>query len=404
MYEYLREIAYLSLGSSPEEMLKASLEACIHLSDASGGSILGEEGPYLQFLFSDVSDLIGERVPFDSIAGVTVIEGLVVYTYAPADKRHFEDVDRKIKHLTRYLLSIPVPAVHSSAGEGKKDGSSGALQLLFEKDVLPELEVGGGPVEMPPEELRKYEVYESRLKEIMSLLPLVALGMEVLRLRETSYQAIHELKNKLISAYSWLDYLRDDIRDREPSLVENEDISEDFEICTSSVREGAELAEKYLQFTKIYNPEFRDQDMNTLVRETADSASTLGARMAIPGLRVDCRPAPEACVRKIDAAQLKMALFNLCKNAVEVLAEQGVESPCLSISCGVRDGFSEVVIKDNGPGMPREIADQLFVPFKTKKEGGTGLGLAITKKIVDIHGGRIVCETGNDGTAFKITI
>ena len=54
--------------------------------------------------------------------------------------------------------------------------------------------------------------------------------------------------------------------------------------------------------------------------------------------------------------------------------------------------------------MPAEIAENLFLPFKTKKEGGTGLGLAITKKIVDVHGGTIRCETGPQGTRFVIRL
>jgi len=65
---------------------------------------------------------------------------------------------------------------------------------------------------------------------------------------------------------------------------------------------------------------------------------------------------------------------------------------------------AEIGLKDNGPGMPREIADNLFIPFKTKKEGGTGLGLTITKKIIDLHAGTISCLTGSDGTEFIIIL
>ena len=63
-----------------------------------------------------------------------------------------------------------------------------------------------------------------------------------------------------------------------------------------------------------------------------------------------------------------------------------------------------VVMADNGKGMPEEIANNLFVAFKTKKQGGTGLGLTITKKIIDVHNGRIKCETGSNGTSFTISL
>src|SRR5512137_2186250 len=112
MEKHLRRIVEMSLGSTPEEMLKASLETCIQLTGATGGSILGEEGLRLQFLFSDVAELIGVRVPFDSIAGVTVNENKIIYTYAPADKRHFNGVDTQIQHRTKYLLSIPIRSIH----------------------------------------------------------------------------------------------------------------------------------------------------------------------------------------------------------------------------------------------------------------------------------------------------
>ena len=99
-----------------------------------------------------------------------------------------------------------------------------------------------------------------------------------------------------------------------------------------------------------------------------------------------------------------MAFFNLCKNAVEVLVEHGVASPTITIKSETKNGSASITVQDNGPGMPQEIAENLFIPFKTKKEGGTGLGLTITKKIIDIHNGTINCATGDSGTVFDITI
>lgn len=404
MEEYLREIVQLSLGSAPEEMLKKSLDVCIELSGAKGGSILGEEGPYLQFLFSDVSDLIGVRVPFDSIAGETVNKSMVVYTFAPKDKRHFAGVDDQIRQETKYLLSVPIPSIHRNEGADKQARNAGALQLLFFDNIFPDISVLDGPREFHVDRFKESVLFQGKLKSIFWILPIVAFGLEVMRLRQTSYQAIHELKNKLISGLSWIGYLKNDLRQCSPALLDNEAIAGDFELAESSIKEGAELARTYLQLTKIYNPNFSPVNVNDVLRETALSVRALAVELKAPNLEVSVICDEAVVVKNLDALQLKMAFFNLCKNAVEALAKYEIAQPRLDIISKSQGGKIDILIGDNGPGMPKEIADNLFIPFKTKKEGGTGLGLTITKKIIDIHGGTIKCETGSSGTRFRIEI
>ena len=404
MEEYLRKIVELSLGSSPEEMLKASLDTCIELPGASGGSILGEEGPYLQFLFADLPDLIGVHVPFDSIAGATVNRSRVIYTYAPADKRHYEGVDEKLRRATRYLLSIPIPSVHRKTSADQAARNAGALQLLFDENVFPTMDVAQGPREFEVAAFKENAPLMERLKGVFWILPIVAFAIEVVRLRQTSYQAIHELKNKLIGGQSWLNCLRDDIRQKSEAVMADETIQQDFELAETAIREGAELAKTYLQFTKLYSPNFAPVNIGDVLRETAASVKALAAEMKSPEFRVTLDVRSDIPMRNLDAGQLKMAFFNLCKNAVEALVQRQAANPEVTISCAPEGDRLKIVMADNGPGMPREIADNLFVAFKTKKEGGTGLGLTITKKIVDVHGGVIGCDTGPGGTRFTIVI
>jgi signal transduction histidine kinase len=404
MEQFLRRIVELSLGSTPEELLKASLETCIQLTGASGGSILGEEGVHLQFLFSDVSELIGVRVPFDSIAGVTVNESKVVYTYAPADKRHFHGVDIQIQHKTKYLLSIPIRSVYKSTDGERTVKNSGALQLLFENNKFPEINLEQGAQEFLLTDFEKNRPFMERLNGILWFLPMVAFGMEVMRLRQTSYQTIHELKNKLISGLSWIGYLKEDIRQKIPAMLNEENIKQDFELSETAIKEGANLAATYLQFTNIYSPDFAPVNINDVLAETAVSVKALAAELKALDFRVELDLDEEIGVKNLDASQLKMAFFNLCKNSVEALVEHKVSSPVIRISSAAQDGCAIMVISDNGPGMPPEIVNNLFVAFKTKKSGGIGLGLTITKKIVDVHGGTIKCETGNKGTIFTITL
>ena len=143
---YFHRVLQCSLQKPPEEMLEECLRICMELSGASGGSILGEEGPHLQFLFSNVPALIGVKVPWESIAGNTVRRSVVIYTFAPADKRHFSGIDAKTAQQTRYLLSIPIPSIHTSAVPGSERKSSGVLQLLFDDNVFP-----GGDTATPRE-------------------------------------------------------------------------------------------------------------------------------------------------------------------------------------------------------------------------------------------------------------
>jgi signal transduction histidine kinase len=68
-----------------------------------------------------------------------------------------------------------------------------------------------------------------------------------------------------------------------------------------------------------------------------------------------------------------------------------------------RDGV-ELVVRDNGPGIPADVLDQIFEPsFTTKPFGrGTGLGLALTRLVVTRHRGAIDVESNPDGTTVTV--
>jgi len=401
----IQEVIQNSLQSSPEEMLEKCLNILIKVSGATGGSILGEEGPALKFLFSDVESLIGMSVPWDSLAGSSVSQGLVIYTYAPKDDRHFDGIDADLAGQTNYMLSLPIPSIHrSSDKEQQQTQNAGALQLLFDHDIFPEFDVSNGAREFTIDELNTLNDCATGFQEVTMILPNIAFGLEVMRLRQTSYQAIHELKNKLIGATSWINCLKEDLEDISPEALEDESIQEDLQLAESAVTAGSALAVSYLQFTKIYNPVFEDANLNDVLKEAAANIKAFATQNGGKQLAVNSDFDDAIPTRQLDGAQLTMAFFNIGKNAAEALIEHGVENPEISITSTFHDDQITVVMSDNGKGMPKEIADNLFVAFKTKKQGGTGLGLTITKKIIDVHNGRIKCETGSNGTSFTILL
>ena len=106
-----------------------------------------------------------------------------------------------------------------------------------------------------------------------------------------------------------------------------------------------------------------------------------------------------------DERKIFRAIFNLVKNAAEVLTDKHVPAPHIRISA-FRDGANLIVeVADNGPGIPQEIQSTLFMPFVTYgKGGGTGLGLAIVKQFIEAHKGNIYFTSSERGTIFKISI
>ena len=98
--------------------------------------------------------------------------------------------------------------------------------------------------------------------------------------------------------------------------------------------------------------------------------------------------------------RLEQILINLFQNALEAL--EGRSDARVEISAVATDDDVEVIVADNGPGIPAAILASLFTPFNTSKEKGLGLGLVISKDIVADYGGRIEVSSSDQGTSFIV--
>lgn len=98
--------------------------------------------------------------------------------------------------------------------------------------------------------------------------------------------------------------------------------------------------------------------------------------------------------------RLEQVLINLFQNALEALENR--DNARVEVSVHEASDDIEIVVSDNGPGIPTAILDSLFTPFNTSKEKGLGLGLIISKDIVVDYGGRIEVESNGSGTRFTI--
>ncbi|HEY2676452.1 MAG TPA: ATP-binding protein [Steroidobacteraceae bacterium] len=119
------------------------------------------------------------------------------------------------------------------------------------------------------------------------------------------------------------------------------------------------------------------------------------------GVRLTIRTlAPDLMVRA-NAPSLVSAVLNLATNALqaatgplalELLAQRG------------SSGRAQIVVTDNGPGVPAPIRGRIFEPFFTTRARGNGIGLSIVKSVVDAHSGTVYLADSHNGARFVIEL
>jgi signal transduction histidine kinase len=104
-----------------------------------------------------------------------------------------------------------------------------------------------------------------------------------------------------------------------------------------------------------------------------------------------------------NAKRLEAVFHNLLSNAIQILTERGG-----AIRLSTRRtaaGQAEIIVADDGPGIPPELQDKVFNPGVSGKEGGLGLGLWLAEAFVHQFDGQIEFITSPaEGTAFTITL
>ncbi len=94
-----------------------------------------------------------------------------------------------------------------------------------------------------------------------------------------------------------------------------------------------------------------------------------------------------------DRERLRRAVINVVNNALQAMEEKGADGQLLEVTTRTSDGCCEIVIRDNGPGIPEEIRDRIFEPLFSTKNFGVGLGVPIVKNIMEDHGGGVGYES-----------
>jgi CheY-like chemotaxis protein/two-component sensor histidine kinase len=119
-------------------------------------------------------------------------------------------------------------------------------------------------------------------------------------------------------------------------------------------------------------------------------------------LRVEFRDPPKVLG---NAGRLEQVFVNLLMNAVQSFTEDATGKRVEVVARRAPNGFAVVEVRDDGPGIPKELLGRVFDPFFTTKPPGvgTGLGLSICHRIVTQLGGEIAIESDR-GTVVRVTL
>ncbi len=103
-----------------------------------------------------------------------------------------------------------------------------------------------------------------------------------------------------------------------------------------------------------------------------------------------------------DINLIEQVLINLVVNAIDAVKEKA--DPRIVLSAYLSNNRKAVIkVADNGPGMPAELIEKIFIPFFSTKKSGSGIGLSLCKQIMMLHKGNIQVQSVKDeGTAFLL--
>jgi signal transduction histidine kinase len=202
------------------------------------------------------------------------------------------------------------------------------------------------------------------------------------QLRQMLGGVAHEIRNPLGGIEIYAGLIADDLPD-------GDERKQHIEKVIQEVRKLNHVIAEFLDFARPSPPY---PQVTALAPLVGDAAFLLAPEMQKAGIEYRQQVAP-GLKAYIDAEQIKRALVNLMKNAVQAMRGGGV----LVVQASEGEGETVIEIVDDGPGMSAEVRERLFEPFFSTKEQGSGLGMAVVSIAVEENRGRIEIDSPESG-------
>jgi len=170
------------------------------------------------------------------------------------------------------------------------------------------------------------------------------------------------------------------------------------------------FVQAYRSVTRVPAPDKKRFRVTDLVRSVSDLMHPMTDELDVS---FECSVDPDDLELFADREMIEQVLINLVKNASEAAKEgalvEGQNGERQVSDANVRlkafvDGRGHTIIEvtDNGPGIPQDILEKVFVPFFTTKKEGSGIGLSLSREVMRRHGGSILVTSGTNGTTATL--
>ena len=214
----------------------------------------------------------------------------------------------------------------------------------------------------------------------------------------------HEIMNSVTPITSLSDTLLTLIQGSEELKTKSESISS-YKETADEIRNGLHtisttgkgllsFVENYRRFTRIPKPEpslfyvkgFINRMVELARHQYPDSHITFHSHIT-----------PDDLILYADENLISQVLINLLKNAIQAIEAAEIPEGIITLHAYCNENEAVLIeVSNNGPAIPSEVAEHIFIPFFTTKEGGSGIGLSISRQIMRLSGGSLSLHPGKE--------
>jgi len=210
----------------------------------------------------------------------------------------------------------------------------------------------------------------------------------------------HEINNPLSGILTYSRVVKRWIQNNFSSAPRTEEMSGSLDLIASESKRCGELVKNLLSFSRVTPMNLEWSDLTQVIDRCV---RLVQHKMDMGNIQLNLGLGEELPNVRCDPNQIEQVVLAMVINAIDAMPQGGN----LWISTRQHSATAlELVIRDDGMGIPEEHMAHMFEPFYTTKEsGGSGLGLAISQNIVERHGGSIAVQSAvGQGTTFTILL